>query len=96
MKIKSLVSIVARSENSKDRRLAIRNSWSLSEMEKRRQDAISMPTADCQTRPGYESNRSGIIFLRIQTITNHCCSSDATLGIGAWQRNNSTPCLNFG
>lgn len=40
MKIKSLVSIVARSENAKDRRLAIRKSWSPSEMEGRRQDAI--------------------------------------------------------
>ncbi len=41
MKIKSLVSLVARSENAKDRRLAIRKSWSPSEMEERRQNAIS-------------------------------------------------------
>lgn len=40
MKIKSLVSIVARSENAKDRRLVIRNSWSDEEEAKRRRMAI--------------------------------------------------------
>ncbi len=40
MKIKSLVSMVARAENAKDRRLAIRKSWSVAEREERRQVAI--------------------------------------------------------
>jgi uncharacterized membrane protein len=40
MKIKSLVSIVARSENAKDRRIAIRKSWSTAEREERRQVAF--------------------------------------------------------
>ena len=40
MKIKSLSTIVARAESAKDRRLAIRNSWSISETAERRQDAI--------------------------------------------------------
>lgn len=40
LKIKSLVTLVARAENAKDRRLAIRKSWSLQEMEERRQLAI--------------------------------------------------------
>ena len=40
MKIKSLSTIVARAESDKDRRLAIRNSWSISETAERRQDAI--------------------------------------------------------
>jgi hypothetical protein len=40
MKIKSLLSIVARAESAKARRLAIRNSWSISETAERRQVAI--------------------------------------------------------
>lgn len=40
MKIKSLVSIVARAESAKDRQAAIRKSWSTSESEDRRQVAI--------------------------------------------------------
>jgi hypothetical protein len=40
MKIKSLLSIVVRAESAKSRRLAIRNSWSISETAERRQDAI--------------------------------------------------------
>lgn len=40
MKIESLLSIVSRAESAKDRRLAIRNSWSISETAERRQDAI--------------------------------------------------------
>jgi len=40
MKIKSLLSIGAQAESAKDRRLAIRNSWSISETAERRQDAI--------------------------------------------------------
>jgi hypothetical protein len=40
MKIKSLLSIVARAESAKDRRLAIQKSWSISETAERRQVAI--------------------------------------------------------
>ena len=40
MKIKSLLSIGAQAESAKERRLAIRNSWSISETAERRQDAI--------------------------------------------------------
>jgi len=41
MKIKSLVSIIAGTKNAKDRRSAILKSWSTSELEERRQTAIS-------------------------------------------------------
>jgi len=41
MKIKSLVSIIAGTKNARDRRLAIRKSWSTSEVEQRRKAAIS-------------------------------------------------------
>lgn len=40
MKIKSVVSIVARAESAKDRQAAIRNSWPISEAEYRRRIAI--------------------------------------------------------
>ena len=40
MKIKSLVSIVARAESAKDRQAAVRKSWSTSEAEDRQRIAI--------------------------------------------------------
>lgn len=40
MKIKALVTLVARSENAKDRRMAVRESWSCQEREERRQLAM--------------------------------------------------------
>ena len=40
MEITSVISIVAKSENAKDRRLAIKNSWSNEERNERRRTAI--------------------------------------------------------
>lgn len=40
MEITSVISIVAKSENAKDRRLAIMNSWSKEERNERRRTAI--------------------------------------------------------
>ena len=59
MKIKSLVSIVAKSENARDRRLAIRKSWSTSEMEERRQAAVNLQLrlASLMTMEQHKSNR---------------------------------------
>ncbi len=47
MEITSVISIVAKSENAKDRRLAIQKSWSIEERNNRRRTAI-----DSQLRLG--------------------------------------------
>ena len=59
MKFKSLVSIVAKSENARDRRLAVRKSWSTSEKEERRQEAVNLQLrlASLMTMEQNSSNR---------------------------------------
>lgn len=42
MELNSIVSIVATTKNAKDRRIAVRNSWSDEEKEERRRTAIEM------------------------------------------------------
>jgi len=60
MKIKSLVAIVAKSENARDRRLEVQQSWSTSEMEERRQEAINLQLrlAALVTMEQHQSNRN--------------------------------------
>ena len=59
MKLKSLVSIVATSENARDRRLAIRKSWTNSEKEERQQTAVNLQLrlASLMMMDQHKSNR---------------------------------------
>ena len=59
MKIRSLIKSIAGSKNARDRRLAIRESWSTSETERRRQAAISsqLRLASLMTMEQQESSR---------------------------------------